>query len=312
MKKDNKKALYESIMTSVAKQVKKVLNEEINPSIEKAKARQKKIENAYALKLKEWYNKFLKHLRKFAVTNKHILANNLVSKEDWDNFVKSSKSITECIKKYVESITNQSITESINEETKPGLENKDSVYYVIKDLVEFDKIIKAIKRTKITSENENFQQILDLSKDIRKSYHMFYNLYNKHMEDNDIDDLDVKNNTENKENDSNIKNILNQNIDNLNWSNQKLYNIIENLKYTNIQSTYSRLFDYTYFNEYDIRHICNNDELAHKIKNYCDSELEKIQDYLNEQQRDYNIKLIEKLQNMYNANKNLLQYNLNK
>ena len=30
MKKDNKKALYESIMTSVAKEVKKALNEEIN------------------------------------------------------------------------------------------------------------------------------------------------------------------------------------------------------------------------------------------------------------------------------------------
>ena len=90
MKKDNKKALYESIMTSVAKEIKKALNEEINPSIEKAKARQKKIENAYALKLKEWYNKFLKHLRKFAVTNKHILANNFVSKEDWDNFVTSN------------------------------------------------------------------------------------------------------------------------------------------------------------------------------------------------------------------------------
>ena len=32
MKKDNKKALYESIMTSVAKQVKKVLNEELDKS----------------------------------------------------------------------------------------------------------------------------------------------------------------------------------------------------------------------------------------------------------------------------------------
>ena len=33
MKKDNKKALYESIMTSIAKQVKKVLNEELDKSI---------------------------------------------------------------------------------------------------------------------------------------------------------------------------------------------------------------------------------------------------------------------------------------
>ena len=33
MKKDNKKALYESIMTSVAKEVKKVLNEDANRSI---------------------------------------------------------------------------------------------------------------------------------------------------------------------------------------------------------------------------------------------------------------------------------------
>ena len=32
MKKDNKKALYESIMTSVAKEVKKVLNEDANRS----------------------------------------------------------------------------------------------------------------------------------------------------------------------------------------------------------------------------------------------------------------------------------------
>jgi len=32
MKKDNKKALYESIMTSVAKEVKKVLNEKWNDS----------------------------------------------------------------------------------------------------------------------------------------------------------------------------------------------------------------------------------------------------------------------------------------
>ena len=32
MKKDNKKALYESIMTSVAKEVKKVLNEDASRS----------------------------------------------------------------------------------------------------------------------------------------------------------------------------------------------------------------------------------------------------------------------------------------
>ena len=32
MKKDNKKALYESIMTSVAKEVKKALNEELDIS----------------------------------------------------------------------------------------------------------------------------------------------------------------------------------------------------------------------------------------------------------------------------------------
>ena len=31
MKKDNKKALYESIMTSVAREVKKALNEDMHP-----------------------------------------------------------------------------------------------------------------------------------------------------------------------------------------------------------------------------------------------------------------------------------------
>ena len=51
MKKDNKQALYESIMTSVAKEVKKALNEGEN-TVSKSNSNIKELHNQYKILLK--------------------------------------------------------------------------------------------------------------------------------------------------------------------------------------------------------------------------------------------------------------------
>ena len=55
MIRNNKKALYESIMTSVAREVKKVLNEE--------ETAENKIDNKYAFLLQNLYKKYKSHRR---------------------------------------------------------------------------------------------------------------------------------------------------------------------------------------------------------------------------------------------------------
>ena len=131
------------------------------------------------------------------------------------------------------------MTTSVSEETQP-IENKDTLYYIIKDLEAFDKIINAVKRTKLTSENENFQKILDLAKDFKKHYHVFRNIYNKHMEDNDTE-LDVKELNSLSTNNSNstntdVKNILVNCIQMLNGINeQSIKKLIYDLEEPNVR-----------------------------------------------------------------------------